>query len=238
MFFKRKAITLSAILICVCLICFISPSVDNTKTASVGVELTPKIILDAGHGGYDGGAVAEDGTVEKDINLSIALKLSEFLKSSGFDVILTRNSDNSTDTSGENKNGFIKKSDLKNRLELMKNNPDAVFVSIHLNKFTTSAASGSQVFYSKNTEDSKRLGETIQNNIVKLLQPENKRVNKQSTSSTYLLHNATIPAVLVECGFLSNAAELKLLKTEKYQNEMAFCIFCGINDYFLKVKEI
>ena len=153
------------------------------------------------------------------------------MESTGYDIILTRDTDTGTDTV-EGKIPSRKKSDLKNRLELMKSNPDAVFISIHLNKFTTSAARGSQVFYSGNKQESKILGEYIQSSIVKLIQPENTRVNKKATSSTYLLHNATIPAVLVECGFLSNSAELNLLKQEDYQKRMAFAILCGINEYF------
>lgn len=177
--------------------------------------------------------MASDGTVEKDINLSICLFLADILENTGYDVILTRDTDTGTDTV-DGRIPSRKKSDLKNRLELMKNNPDAVFVSIHLNKFTTSAARGSQIFYSGNHEISKTLSECIQSSIVKLIQPENTRVNKKATSSTYLLHNATIPAVLVECGFLSNSAELKLLKQEDYQKKMAFSIFCGINEFFSK----
>jgi N-acetylmuramoyl-L-alanine amidase len=132
----------------------------------------------------------------------------------------------------ENPKQSRKKSDLKNRLELMKNNPDGLFISIHLNKFTTSAARGSQVFYSSNDTFSKDLGEYIQFSIKNLIQPENTRVNKKATSSTFLLHHATIPAVLVECGFLSNNAELALLKQEDYQKKMAFAILCGINEFF------
>lgn len=176
--------------------------------------------------------------MEKNINLNICLALSDILKSNGYSVILTREADVSTDDVETDKIATRKKSDLKNRLDLMKDYPQAVFVSIHLNKFTTSAANGSQVFYSGKTEESKKLGEKIQSQIVKLLQPENTRVNKQATSGTYLLYNATIPAVLVECGFLSNKTELEKLKNEDYQKKMAFSIFCGINDYFLKQKEI
>lgn len=131
-----------------------------------------------------------------------------------------------------------KKSDLKNRLELMNSHPDAIFVSIHLNKFTTSAASGSQVFYSAKDNRSQVLGNAIQKSIKEKLQPENKRVIKQSGSSTYILHNATIPAVLVECGFLSNNLELKNLKNKDYQNKIAFCIFNGINNFYINNKEI
>lgn len=150
---------------------------------------------------------------------------------------MTRDSDVSTDDVETDKIAARKKSDLKNRLKLMKDYPDAVFVSIHLNKFTTSAAAGSQVFYGTGREESKKLGEDIQKAIVRLLQPENTRVNKKATSSTYILYIATLPAVLVECGFLINTAELKRLKTEEYQNKMAFSIFCGIMDYHKIAEE-
>ncbi len=156
------------------------------------------------------------------------------LKSAGYKVILTREADVSTDDVETDTIAVRKKSDLQNRLNLMKDYPDAVFVSIHLNKFTTSSARGSQVFYNGKINESKQLGDSIQSNIVKLLQPENTRVNKQATKSTYILYNATIPAVLVECGFLSNKAELELLKDTEYQKKMAFCCFGGIMDYFSK----
>lgn len=200
-------------------------------TVSVAYKNRNTVILDAGHGGFDGGAVASDGTVEKDINLKITLAAAKFLRQSGFNVILTRESDVSTDDVETEKISTRKKSDLKNRLNLMKDYKDAVFVSIHLNKFTTSAANGSQVFYSR-SEESKRLGDCIQKSIVAKLQPENTRVNKLATSSTYLLYNATVPSVLVECGFLSNKSELEKLKDQDYQNKMAFSIYCGILEYF------
>ena len=189
------------------------------------------VIIDAGHGGFDGGAVANDGTIEKDINLSISLKLCEMLKFNGYKVIMTRTDDTST----EDKEGSIrskKVSDLKNRLKLMSENPDAVYVSIHLNKFTTSAASGAQVFYSPNFDESKDLGECIQKSIVNLIQPENTRVIKKGTSAAYLLHNAKAPAVIVGCCFLSNPKELNNLKDNEYQTRMAFAITGGILDFF------
>ncbi|MBR6741568.1 MAG: N-acetylmuramoyl-L-alanine amidase, partial [Clostridia bacterium] len=178
-----------------------------------------------------GGAVAGDGTVEKDINLNISLTLAKFLKQNGFRVIMTREADVSTEDTESPQIASKKKNDLKNRLKLMSDYPDAVFVSIHLNKFTTSSAFGSQVFYSK-SDESAVLADKIQKAIVSLIQPDNTRVNKQATSSTYLLYNATVPAVLVECGFLSNASELALLKQPDYQNKMAFSIYTGILEYF------
>ena len=189
------------------------------------------VFSNASHGGFDGGAVAGDGTVEKDINLNISLTLAKFLKQSGFRVIMTRESDVSTEDTESPQIASKKKNDLKNRLKLMSDYPDSVFVSIHLNKFTTSSAFGSQVFYSK-SEESAQLADCIQKSIVRLIQPDNTRVNKQATSSTYLLYNATVPAALVECGFLSNASELALLKQSDYQKKMAFSIYLGILEYF------
>ena len=190
------------------------------------------IIIDAGHGGFDGGAVAPDGTVEKNINLEIASSLSELLALNGYNVIMTRTTDTGTEDDYTKPIQVRKVSDLKNRLALMNKYPNAIFVSIHLNKFTASSAKGSQVFYSKNSPDSFTLGDAIQGNIRELLQPDNTRVIKQGTKSTYLLYNAQIPAVIVECGFLSNAEDLKKLKDEQYKNQIAFAVYCGINDYF------
>lgn len=215
---------------------FLHGKIMNFIPTSASVQHRKTVIIDAGHGGFDGGAVAHDGTVEKDINLKISLCLADLLKSSGYDVIMTRESDVSTDDVESERIGVRKKSDLKNRLELMKNYPDAIFVSIHLNKFTTSAASGSQVFYNGKNPESKVLGDSVQSSIIKLLQPQNYRVNKQATKSTYLLYNATVPAIIVECGFLSNRSELEMLKNEEYQQKMAFSCFCGINDYFSNKK--
>lgn len=232
MIFKVKQFTAVILILCVCVVAALSVSFSRRYIlTSAKAQVLPQVILDAGHGGFDGGAVAQDGTVEKDINLNITLAVANFLKQSGFEVILTRQNDVSTDDVESDKIATRKKSDLKNRLNLMKDYPEAVFVSVHLNKFTTSAASGSQVFYSKGSE-SEKLGECIQNSIVNYLQPENVRVNKQATKSMYLLYNATVPSVLVECGFLSNKAELEKLKNTEYQNKMAFCIYSGILEYF------
>ncbi len=221
---------MTAIILAVSL--YIGEQIGETEVAvSSKHTAKPTVIIDAGHGGFDGGAVAYDGTVEKNINLNISLTLAKLLKQNGVCVIMTRAADVSTEDTESPEIASKKRSDLKNRLELMKDYPDAVFVSIHLNKFTTSAAFGSQVFYSDN-EKAKKLGEYIQRSIVGLIQHDNVRVNKKATSSTYLLYNATIPAVLVECGFLSNREELQKLKDKNYQNKMAFSIYCGILEYF------
>lgn len=220
-------------------VCLIISFFQLNKSVSIFANTTPKsekkIIIDAGHGGFDGGATAIDGTVEKDINLSISLNLMEFLKSAGYNVIITRDTDTATDNKPDSTISARKTSDLKNRLNLMDKNPDAIFVSVHLNKFTSSSANGAQVFYSKNNNLSRILGQSIQDSFKNMLQHNNTRVIKMGTSSTFLLHKAKIPAVIVECGFLSNLEELKLLKNKDYQTQIAFCIFCGIMDYDKKI---
>ncbi len=196
------------------------------EAASHSESIKKTVILDAGHGGFDGGASAGD-VLEKDINLKIALFLADHLKLSGYDVILTREDDSATNDEGDRIRSK-KISDMKNRLALMKSYPDAFFVSIHLNKYSDSQPKGTQVFYSQKTTESKLLAQSIQQTVKELLQSDNHREIKPATRDTYLLYNAPIPAVIVECGFLSNPAELALLKTEEYQKKMAFAVYCGI----------
>ncbi len=200
------------------------------KVSSKAVSFNNKIIVDAGHGGFDGGAVAMDGTKEKDINLKIAKKLKDILVFNGYEVVMTRKDGNAINDSGT-KIRSKKVSDMQKRLLFMKENPDAVFVSIHLNKYTTSAAYGAQVFYSDNFEKSKDLAESIKQSIKDLLEPYNNREIKKGTSSAYLLYNAHIPSVIVECGFLSNKQDLTMLKDDEFQNKMAFSIAKGILDF-------
>ena len=145
--FKGRTAAVLSLILCLAFFSTLMRGRIPTLAVSGSVMGRPTVILDAGHGGFDGGAVAPDGTVEKEINLKIALKLKEFLRLGGYEVVMTRDSDVSTDDVETDKIAARKKSDLKNRLKLMKDYPDAVFVSIHLNKFTTSAAAGSQVLY-------------------------------------------------------------------------------------------
>ncbi len=199
------------------------------RASTPKIDTRRSVIIDAGHGGFDGGAVAEDGTPEKDINLQIAKDLRDFLELFNFHVVMTRTEDVSTATDGEKENK--KTSDLYNRLLLMREYDDAFFVSIHLNKFTSTNVSGAQTFYSQNADGSEQLAQSIHGKIINMLQPENEREIKRGTKNIYILRNATCPTVIVECGFLSNKAELEKLKDENYQTMMAFCIFCGIMEY-------
>lgn len=189
------------------------------------------VVIDAGHGGEDGGAVAGNGTMEKDINLAIALELANHLKQNNFDVILTRDGDYSIGDSNLSTIAERKRSDMKKRLQIVQEAGECVFISIHQNHFTESKYYGAQMFYSKNREESAVLAEAIRANIVSSLQPENTRENKEADSNIFLLDNCEMPAVLVECGFLSNPEESKKLCTESYQKDMAAAIYNGLIDY-------
>lgn len=193
------------------------------------------IIIDCGHGGEDGGAVATDGTVEKDINLAIGLVLEKFFLQGGFNVTMTRREDVSLHSESAESLREKKVSDIHNRTDMCNSDDNNILISIHQNKFEDERYSGTQIFYSPNNPESSVLAESIRLSVTGLLQNENTRQCKESTSSIYLLHNAKIPAVIVECGFLSNINERELLKTEKYQCEMAYAIYCGFLEYYYNI---
>lgn len=190
----------------------------------------PIIIIDAGHGGEDGGAVANDGTVEKDLNLDIALKLNDIMSVMGYKTHLIRTTDTAIHTSGDTIRQR-KISDIKNRFAIMNKYDDCIYVSIHQNKFNDTGVHGAQTFYSPNNNESRVLADFIQKSISSQLQKENRRVIKKSGTDIYLLYNATKPTVMVECGFVSNDNELKKLKDNDYQNKMAISIALGIINY-------
>ena len=181
----------------------------------------------------DAGAVAPDNTLEKDLNLDIALRLEKILKLYGFNVIMTRTEDKMTYVGEFSTQRQKKVSDIRNRFKIIETNPNAIFVSIHQNKFYDATQKGAQVFYSHNNYKSKALAEEIRKSIIQNLQPENKRATKKSGTEIYLLYHSQIPSVLVECGFISNYNDLSLLKTEEYRQKTAILIADGILKYTL-----
>ena len=205
-------------------------NLDNFSAVNASKTGNITIILDAGHGGEDGGAVANN-IVEKDINLSITKKLSDLFKSAGFDVVTSRNSDLMLNTEGSTLRER-KLSDMKNRLELFNNSESNVVISIHQNKFSQEKYSGTQIFYSPNNEKSSKLSDAVKKNIVTLIQPQNTRECKKAGREIYLLYNTKVPAVIVECGFISNYEEALKLKDNEYQNKLAFAIFSGFLEYY------
>lgn len=210
-------------------------ALDRTlENRAVGLPTTtrPVVILDPGHGGMDGGAEG-NGITEKNVNLAIARKVREFCTLFGFEVQMTRETDTSIHDEGKNTIRAQKNSDLKNRLKLMTANPSSVTVSIHLNKFPQSRIRGAQVFYAPKSPGSEELAQIVQDNFRGLLQPENTRKIKKADSALFLLYNNTVtPAVLVECGFLSNPEEAALLSSEDYQDKVAFAICCSLLEFY------
>lgn len=189
------------------------------------------VIIDAGHGGEDGGASSSAGLVEKNVNLDISTILCDMLKACGVDAVMTRTDDRLLYDRNVDYKGRKKKLDLAARLSVMQNTPDAIFVSIHMNSYTDPKYSGLQVWYSQNAPASLALADLIQNNNRNMLQNYNTRKTKAATSSIFLLDNATCPAVLVECGFLSNAEEASRFETDEYKQQLSFILFCSIMEF-------
>ncbi|MBO5495119.1 MAG: N-acetylmuramoyl-L-alanine amidase [Eubacterium sp.] len=185
------------------------------------------LVIDAGHGGIDAGTLGVDGSEEKEINLDIALKLRDFALISGINTVLTREGDFLV----YDKNDDRSRSDLYNRLDYINTVPEAVMISIHQNHYETESEWGMQIWYSPNDDNSKKLADYILENDKLFLQPDNKRENKKSDNSYYILYKAQAPSVMVECGFMSNTEENKLLNDNEYQNKLAFVISAGLNKY-------
>ena len=185
------------------------------------------LVIDAGHGGFDGGAQAEDGTSEQYINLQISENLHALCGLFGQSSVLTR--------SDENALGYVpgrtirenKVADINTRKRIAEESPNNVFLSIHLNKFQEPQYFGAQVFYGSAHEDSRLYAESIQKYLITGLNNNNTRKAKTAPATVYLMQQLKCPALIVECGFLSNPEELILLQKPEYQKKLALCIFCG-----------
>jgi N-acetylmuramoyl-L-alanine amidase len=191
-----------------------------------------KILIDAGHGGMDGGTSSNNGTVEKNINLSIATKLKTRLQSLGYEVVMTREDDTGLYlNSGTVRSKYME--DLRNRCNLKESSNCDMFVSIHLNYFTQSKYKGAQVWYST-FKESAMLAGIIQKNLRGDLDSSNKRVQKPAKNAYRILReNDTMPSVIVECGFLSNYEEEQKLKSDEYQEKIAESISKSIGEYYI-----
>ena len=194
------------------------------------------IILDAGHGGEDPGAVGSNGVYEKDLNLQIAFEIGKALEEKGYIVVYTRTEDHLLYKEEENIKGIRKISDLKNRCKVAERYPESIFISIHMNSFGSKKYSGLQVYYSEKNSESYTLADSIQNRVINDLQKDNNRVIK-SGKDMYILENISNTAVLIECGFLTNDEECKKLSEKEYQKELSFSIVCGIIEYIEKTNQ-
>lgn len=199
--------------------------------ASDTASCLPVIVLDAGHGGIDSGTSGADGTREKDINLAIAQKLEALLNGMGFQVVMTRTQDDLISDPALPTLRQRKRQDILKRLEIAQSYENSICISIHQNYYVSSIYSGSQVFYGAAHPENRDLAQALQSAIAGLLQPDNTRAVGQTGSEIYLLQHCMKPAVMVECGFMSNQKELTLLKNETYQAKMAFVIAIGLMGY-------
>lgn len=201
------------------------------KEQSASVGEYPVVIIDAGHGGEDGGAVGVNGVLEKDLNLQIAFALRERLCDSGIECVMTREEDILLYDRDTDYEGRKKALDMQKRLEIAGEYENAVFISIHQNSFPTEKYNGFQVYYSPNSQASKHLALTLEKEVRERLQPYNERASKNAEESIYLLKKLYCPAVLLECGFLSNTKECDSLCSEEYRGRLCDILADGIIEF-------
>ena len=209
---------------------FLAAKFGTAQVVNAGVvkqSTKPVVVIDSGHGGFDPGKVGVDGSLEKEINLEIAMKLKKYLELEDLEVIMTRESDvgfhREDDTSK-------KMADMRNRCQLINDADPDLVVSIHQNSYHEEPIYGGQVFYYKDSVKGKELAEILQERFSYVLGAENRRRAK-ANGDYYLLLNVKKPIVIVECGFLSNRKEAALLQQEDYQDRLAWTIHMGIMEY-------
>lgn len=201
-------------------------NVEDAGSAAVESEQIC-VVIDAGHGGKDPGKIGVNQVLEKDVNLSIARKVQQYLEAQDIRVVMTREDDNGLyDSDASNK----KVQDMKRRVALIEETHPAITVSIHQNSYPEEYVCGAQVFYYDGSKEGQKLADLLQRQLVEKLNPENHRQIK-ANDSYYLLKKTDIPIAIVECGFLSNQAEAALLSQEDYQDRVAWAIHMGILQY-------
>lgn len=205
----------------------------GSRAVTTAVQNSPvsrkcTVIVDAGHGGIDGGATSCTGVLEKQINLEIALRLDDLLHLLGYDTRMIRTSDTSVYTDGSTI-AAQKVSDLKERVRIVNETEGALLISIHQNTYSDSRYSGAVVFYA-DTEGSKDLAQLMQQRLKDALDPASKRQCKQA-DSVYLLRSIEKPGILIECGFLSNPEEEAKLRSESYQRKLCCVIVSALHEF-------
>lgn len=223
----NKWITTVMTLLLLCSMVLLSREAALYTAGKAAAQNNITVVIDSGHGGNDPGKIAADGTLEKDLNLAIALKLQKYLEASDITVVMTRTTD--TGLYDENSSGK-KAQDMKNRVAIMEECDADLIVSIHQNSYSDSSIHGAQVFYYTTSTSGKLLAKTLQEAMVNGLDPDNHRKAK-ANDNYYLLKKTSRPIVIVECGFLSNPEEAALLKSEGYQDQIAWVLHLGILQY-------
>lgn len=225
-FYMNRKWELFMSLLLILTVSFIARNMGTIESMAVPEE-NKIVVIDAGHGGSDPGKIGVNNALEKDINLSIALKVKDILEEKGFTVVLTReNEDGLYQETDTNK----KRSDMQKRCQIIAESKCSIAVSIHQNSYHEEAVAGPQVFYYATSTQGQQLATIIQNELIEQLAPEKKRTAK-ANDSYYLLKKAVCPIVIVECGFLSNWNEASLLVTDEYQQKVAQAVADGIEKH-------
>lgn len=230
----KKAQTTAAVVFYILIVCiFIAAAYLGSETTSVVAGLIPvarkhAVIIDAGHGGVDGGATSCTGVLESGINLEIALRLNDLCRLLGYETKMIRTTDCSIHTEGETI-ASKKVSDLKERVRIVNETENAVLISIHQNTFADSWYSGAQVFYGSEGE-SRELAEAMQTSMIRILNPGSRRICKKA-DGIYLMDKIQCTGILVECGFLSNPSEEAKLRSPDYQKRMSGVIAATVANF-------
>lgn len=221
-FFVNQRYIIVSILIFIVIAYLISGLISVQASKLNGIT----IIVDAGHGGRDGGSIGKNGTIEKEINLDYAFALRDKLVSSGYRVVLTRNNDDGLYSElAKNK----KVSDMNARMQIIKKANPSLVISIHMNSFSDASVRGANSYYKVDDEASKRCADLIQASLNKYCNAR----NKLSKEGDYFMLNCSYyTSVLIECGFLSNIEEETLLNTNEYKDKLTNAIYSGILLYF------
>lgn len=218
---KKKAFVLAALGVLLVVSAYFA--LQNVALPASKANFPGKVlVIDPGHGGVDGGAISIDGSRESDINLSIGNKLNALAQLFGIDTLMTRSSDKSSADMAQ----YSEHRDLVYRTELANSQENAILISIHQNCYPTSQPSGSQVMHADD-EQSKTLAWLIQGNLTSCLDPENRRLAEPAPKRLYITSNAKCPAVLVECGFMSNFSDIEKLKDDNYQSSVALVLLAS-----------
>lgn len=229
----KKQHIYNLVMACCCLVGLLSVILTGIKLTKVQSTFSAFAhdrevtwIIDAGHGGEDGGAVAANGITESSLNLQIANSIHDVLRFSGEKTALTRSGEEDVHTEGDTIRAR-KASDIRNRVALVNGIPDAVLLSIHQNSLPSSPVThGAQVFWNRE-EGSDSLAKVIQNSLNQAINHDNEKIPKRIPETIYLMKHVTVPSVLIECGFLSNVEETELLQAPSYQKKLAAAISAG-----------
>lgn len=229
---RKKIIKLMAMIFGLCVM-FISSTTHYTEAVNASrLPIRNKVIMiDPGHGGIDPGAVGRTGVLEDEINLKIAFKLRRLIEQFGGVGLMIREDDSGLYSEGKSRIRDMKNEDLRERHRIINESGADILISIHLNFFPQSQYYGAQCFYNKGDEEGKKLAELIQAELIDVIKNNNTRKAK-SIDSVYILKNNKMPSVLIECGFLSNHEEERLLQNDNYQEKLAWAIFMGVMKYF------